>query len=187
MKLTVIILLSAILKLNAQIYSPEKLWGAYSSPFDDESCLNIYENNEWYFTTCASCEIGSIHEKVSEQIYTILDGEYLINNDSIIFANYMGDTCFSMQILDSLNMKIIQANVFFREGDLMIRNSSYIKGHYRGGSIFNEQYTRWIIHKQTDQKGKRHYQLNRYSKPGYIFENREYTVKILPDSIYRQE
>lgn len=182
-----IIILSSFLCSYAQIDYSNNIWGAYSSQEKHELMLNICEYNKWFFTTCQSCLAESPHFSEYNPSFDILDGTYEFNDGNLELKNYFGDLVFSFHVVDTMNIKVIYAKQYLNSGDYLNRHSAFFEGHRCfSPRTFSDFFARWAVFDlKSEEDNTKTYEILRFSKPGFIFENEEHEVEQLKDSIFK--
>lgn len=159
------------------------IWGTYLNPEQPDLFLNICENNNWFFTTCMLCLIESPHNNEVKQSFEILHGTFESNNNNLEFRNRLGELIFLVQVVDTMNLKVIFAQQYLNPGEYFHRRSSFFEGH-QCFSLMNDFFTRWVVFDLISEEDLKTYEILSFSKPGYIFLNDEYKVEYLDKGIF---
>jgi len=181
-----IIILSSFLCLFSQNEYSNNIWGAYLNQEQHELLLNICENDKWFFTSCQSCLTESPHVSEHNPSFDNFDGTYSFINGNLELRNFFGSLIFSFQVVDTMNIKVIYAKQYFNCGEYLNRYSAFFKGHQCFSPFtFSDFNARWVIFDLLTEEGRKNREILRFSKPGFIFNNEEYEVEQLPDSIFK--
>ncbi len=181
-----ILILSSFLCSNSQKDCSNKIWGAYLSQEQHELLLNICENNKWFFTSCQSCLAESPNLSEYNPSIDIFDGTYEFINGNLELRNYFGVLVFSFQVVDTMNIKVIYAKQYLNCGDYLNRHSAFFEGQRCfSPRTFSDFFARWAVFDLISEEDTKTYEILRFSKPGFIFENEEYEVEQLMDSIFK--
>ncbi len=159
------------------------IWGSYSNLEQPELLLNLCENNNWFFTSCYLCQTESPHNNVDNQYFEILHGTFQSINNNIELRNNSGELFFLFQAVDTMNLKVTFAKKYLKHGDYLNRRSAFFEGH-QCSSPMNDFFARWTIFDTISEEDSTTYEILRFSKPGFIFYNKDYEVEYLDQSIF---
>lgn len=168
----------------AQSSDAENFWGTYFASHDKGMLLNICDNEEWFFTNSVAASIDTsdkeYHQKCSPQD---VFGLYEVRGDTLAMSDHSGGLFFLIQVVDSMNLKVLYANDFLEVGDFMNRRSSYFKGHDCRSLFDIDLFARWAVFELKNGHSAE-YEILKFQKPGFIFENENYEVGKLTKGIY---
>lgn len=183
---TSFIILSILFCPYLHIDHSYNIWGKYLIHDNRELLLNLCENNEWFFTDCQSCLTEVAHSSYKSHSSSITYGTYELINNNLELRNNIGELFFSLQVIDTMNIKVLYAKKYLDSGDYFNRYSSYFKGqHCSSSSSFSDFFARWTVFDSKDSEGNNYYEILRFTKPGFVFKNEEYEVGQLQGSIFK--
>lgn len=164
---------------NGQETGFGNLWGEYIVDKHLQISLNICENNKWYFTTCTVSEIPVHETKNKCDIIFKAEGDFSVK-DSLVYLKDKYDTlCFSLKVVDTLNLQVVYAKNVLKKGDYLNRTMSFFPGHLCASYLYNFELIRWIIF---DDKNE----IWRFNTTGGIFGSKDYKVDTLQDGYWKK-
>lgn len=151
---------------------------------DLEFVLNICKENEFvlkhYKNKRDSLIDSTQNGYLKEQFWIPISGEYKFTGKLLSLNFYSGSREMIIEVIDSLNLRIIKAeNKFLKKGDILNRFSRYFPSHLCGTHNMTEH--RWLI-----VEGDEGYEIYFSSEPG-IPAQLNYDLKAtLSDSLFRR-